>query len=81
MDDALLGETYDRFVGTAYKKYPYPSLEGIQTALDFLKDKIEKAKTAQFVDESFLETDARGRPAPYSAIISKERGKCLQDNV
>lgn len=57
VDDALMDETYDRIVVMTYKKYPYPSLEGIQTVLNFLKDKIEKAKTAkpaQFVDESFL---------------------------
>ncbi len=57
MNDALLDEAYVRYVETAYKKYPYPSLKGLQTALDFLVPDIPKAATArpeQFVDLSFL---------------------------
>jgi len=57
MDDALLDEAYARYVETAYKKYPYPSLKGLQTALNFLVNDIPMAGTAkpeQFVDLSFL---------------------------
>lgn len=63
-DDKLLDEAYNRYVETAYKKYPYPSLEGLQTALNFLAEKNEKAKTAkpeQFVDVSFLKRLEEGR--------------------
>lgn len=57
VDMPLLAETYKRYVKVAYKKYPYPSLKGLQTALNFLKRKISAAATAkpaQFVDLSFL---------------------------
>jgi len=64
VDDALMEEAYDRYVVTAYKRYPYPSLEGLQTALHFLAANNEKAKTArpeQFVDVSFLRRLEEGR--------------------
>lgn len=57
VDDTLLDEAYVRYVEAAYKKYPYPSLKGLQTALDFLVPNIAKAamaKPEQFVDLSFL---------------------------
>ena len=47
-----------------FRPLPYPTLEGIQAALDFLADKEPKAKRAQpkdFVDTSLLDELARAR--------------------
>ena len=56
-DPGFLDETYQAYVVNAYQHYPFPSLPGLQTALDFMTDpKAKEAKPEQFVDTSVLQS-------------------------
>jgi len=56
-DNVVLDYSYNTGL-PLFRPLPYPTLEGIQAALDFLADKDPKAKQAQpkdFVDTSLLQ--------------------------
>ena len=57
-DPALLGKTYDFYVGKVVERAPYINMTGMQNALDDLARTVPAAKNAkpeQFVDTRFLE--------------------------
>ncbi|HVO94725.1 MAG TPA: ABC transporter substrate-binding protein [Terriglobales bacterium] len=61
-DKVVLDYSYNTAL-PLFRPVPYPTLEGIQAALDFLSDKEPKAKQAQprdFVDNSLLDEIAKG---------------------
>ena len=60
-DNVVLDYSYNTGL-PLFRPLPYPTLEGIQAALDFLADKDPKAKQAQpkdFVDTSLLDELAK----------------------
>src|SRR6266508_1039377 len=57
-DPALLGRTYDFYVGKVVERAPYVNMQGIQNAIDDLARTLPAAKNAkpeQFVDSRFLD--------------------------